>query len=429
MTMTMTSESSSETSNIEKGAEDLSTQTTKAPDGGLHAWLVVLGGFLTYFATFGLLNSFGIFQLYYQENILRNTPASTISWIGSIQLFLLFIGGIVVGPIFDSYGSRSLLICGTLIYVLSVMFTSLSTELYQFILAQGFMFGIGATMLFYPTISAISHWFDQKRGLALGIVVASSSIGGICWPFMLERLFVQIGFAWTVRTAGFMCLALLAPSCLLIKPRLPPRKSADVKFGAIKDSFADTRYVLLTAAMFFIFWGMFIPFYYLPSYGLAHGMSLYMSNNLLATLNAGSFAGRIVSGILADKLGRFNVTFICALCAGIILMCLHAIHTATGIIVFSVLYGFFSGGLISLQSACVAQITPDINMIGVKIGLLMAICSFGVLTGNPIGGALISGASGHFGGFIDFSGIILLFGAVLVLIARMTMDRKLYTII
>ncbi|KAL8818970.1 MAG: hypothetical protein Q9223_002511 [Gallowayella weberi] len=187
------------------------------------------------------------------------------------------------------------------------MFTSLSTELYQFILAQGFMFGIGATMLFYPAISAISHWFDQRRGLALGIVVASSSIGGICWPLMLERLFVQVGFAWTVRTAGFMCLALLAPSCLLIKPRLPPRKSADVKAGDIKDSFADIRYVLLTAAMFFIFWGMFIPFYYLPSYGLAHGMSLYMANNLLATLNAGSFAGRIVSGILADRLGRNNL--------------------------------------------------------------------------------------------------------------------------
>lgn len=52
-----------------------------------------------------------------------------------------------------------------------------------------------------------------------------------------------------------------------------------------------------------------------------------------------------------------------------------------------------------------------------------------VLTGNPIGGALINGASGHFGGFIDFSAIILLFGAILVLIARLTMDRKLFTII
>ncbi|KAL8725324.1 MAG: hypothetical protein Q9166_007430 [cf. Caloplaca sp. 2 TL-2023] len=295
------------------------------------------------------------------------------------------------------------------------MFTSLSSDLYQFILAQGFMFGIGNTMLcdgppsrpldsvfnsssrFYPTISAISHWFDHRRGLALGIVVAGSSIGGICWPFMLERLFEQIGFAWTVRIAGFMCLALLAPSCLLIKPRLAPRKSADLTIGDIKDTFADRRYILLTAAMFFIFWGMFIPFYYLPSYGLAHGMSLYMANNLLAVLNAGSFVGRIVSGVLADKLGRyaphqfvliacklktiddcrFNITFICALCAGIILMCLHTIKSATYIILFSALYGLFSGGLISLQSACVAQITSNMSMIGVKIGLMMAICSVG----------------------------------------------------
>ncbi|KAL8734405.1 MAG: hypothetical protein Q9181_003226 [Wetmoreana brouardii] len=395
--MSVSSQSPSEAAIVEKGMEDPSTAQTKAPDGGLQAWLVVLGGFLTYFATFGLLNSFGIFQVYYQESILRGTSASTISWMGSIQLFLLFIGGIIVGPIFDSHGSRSLLILGTLIYVLSIMFTSLSSELYQFILAQGFMFGVGDAMLFYPTISAISHWFDHRRGLALGIVVAGSSIGGICWPFMLQRLFDQIGFAWTTRIAGFMCLALLAPSCFFIKPRLAPCKSADVTIGAIKKTFSDRSYALLTASMFFIFWGMFLPFYYLPSYGLAHGMSLYMADNLLAVLNAGSFVGRIVSGVLADKLGRyaspqfvlitcklkaaddcsFNITFICALCAGIILMCLHAIKTATGIIVFSALYGLFSGGLISLQSACVAQITSDLNMIGVKIGLLMAICSFG----------------------------------------------------
>ena len=74
----------------------------------------------------------------------------------------------------------------------------------------------------------------------------------------------------------------------------------------IKTIFADRRYNVLTAAMFFVFLGMFIPFYYLPSYGLAHGMSLDMSNNLLAILNAGSFAGRIISGVLADKLGRFE---------------------------------------------------------------------------------------------------------------------------
>ena len=157
---------------------------------------------------------------------------------------------------------------------------------------------------FYPTISAVSHWFDHRRGFAVGIVVAGSSMGGICWPFILERLFGQIGFAWTVRAAGFICLALLIPPCLLVKPRLPPREGAEMTFGTVKEIFTDRTYILLTAAMFFIFWGMFIPFYYLPSYGLAHGMSLAMANNLLATLNAGSFVGRLVSGLMADMFGR-----------------------------------------------------------------------------------------------------------------------------
>ena len=299
----------------------------------------------------------------------------------------------------------------------------------------------------------------------MGIVVAGSSVGGICWPFMLERLFGQIGFASTVRAAGFICLALLIPPCLLVKPRLPPRKGVKVSFRTVKEIFTDRTYIILTAAMFFVFWGMFIPFYYLPSYGLAHGMSLAMANNLLAILNAGSFVGRLVSGLMADRFGRsaypalprgleliagrFNITFICALCAGIVLMCLHAIQSAAGIIIFSILYGFFSGGLISLQTACVAQITPDMHMIGVKIGLMMAICSFGyvldvvlmrrlvwlilfscrVLTGSPIGGALINASNGGYGALINFSGIILLFGAFLTLCARLTINRGILYIV
>ena len=83
--------------------KEAGTTDSHVPDGGLRAWLVVLGGFLTYFATFGtfstkttrwvdvnsslgLLNSFGVFQVYYQRQILEGTSASVISWIGSIQV-------------------------------------------------------------------------------------------------------------------------------------------------------------------------------------------------------------------------------------------------------------------------------------------------------------------------------------------------------
>jgi MFS family permease len=74
---------------------------------------------------------------------------------------------------------------------------------------------------------------------------------------------------------------------------------------------------------------------------------------------------------------RFNITFGSSLLAGAVLLSLLAITSQPQIIAFSVLYGLFSGGLISLQSACVAQISPNKNMIGAKIGVMMAVCSVG----------------------------------------------------
>ncbi|KAH6639998.1 hypothetical protein BKA67DRAFT_489347, partial [Truncatella angustata] len=55
-------------------------------DGGIEAWTVLFGGFITYCATFGLLDSYGTFQTYYQEEILKGSSMSAISWIGSIQV-------------------------------------------------------------------------------------------------------------------------------------------------------------------------------------------------------------------------------------------------------------------------------------------------------------------------------------------------------
>lgn len=60
------------------------------PDGGARAWLTVFGAFLALFCTFGQLNSFGTFQAWYAEHQLHGLPPSTISWIGSLQLWVFF---------------------------------------------------------------------------------------------------------------------------------------------------------------------------------------------------------------------------------------------------------------------------------------------------------------------------------------------------
>ncbi|OJJ96895.1 hypothetical protein ASPACDRAFT_34002 [Aspergillus aculeatus ATCC 16872] len=393
-------------------------------DTSTRAWLVVVGGLLIYFPTFGFLNAFGTFQAYYERHLLAGTSSSDIAWIGSLQIFLLFIGGLVVGPLYDKVGATKLLVPGTVVYVVSLMLTSVCKKYYQLILAQGILFGCANALLFYPTIAAINQWFDRRRGLALGLAVSGSSLGGIFWTEVIQHMLDHIGFGWTVRASGFISLAFLIPSCVLIVTRPPEpdeHQQMQLDFKAI---LSDATYLLFSVGMLLVLWGMFIPFFYLPSYGESYGMSATDANNLLAYMNAGSFAGRVLTGILADRIGRFNVISIAALCCGILLFCLHKITTPASIIAFSVLYGVCSGGLISLQSACIGQITPDHRIIGVKIGLMMGFCSVGGLTGSPIAGALLSADHDKWYGFIDFCGSILMGGAAVTSVSRIMAAPK-----
>lgn len=64
------------------------TPTDVSPDGGFQAWSVVVGVWCAAFASFGWLTSIGVFQEYYQNVLLKESP-STTSWIPSLQVFFM----------------------------------------------------------------------------------------------------------------------------------------------------------------------------------------------------------------------------------------------------------------------------------------------------------------------------------------------------
>ena len=83
------------------------------PEGGLRAWLVVVGAFSGMTASFGLLNSAGTFQAYLSTHQLVHESPSAVGWIFSLEAFLTFFCGVQIGPIFDAYGPRWLVFAGT----------------------------------------------------------------------------------------------------------------------------------------------------------------------------------------------------------------------------------------------------------------------------------------------------------------------------
>lgn len=191
------------------------------PDGGLQAWTQALMGHLVVFNTWGYINSFGVFQTYY-VNALNETP-SAISWVGSVQIFLLFAIGSLSGRATDAGYFRAAFITGSLLQLLGIFMTSLCTKYWQLFLTQGICTGIGNGLLFTPALACISTYFSEKRALALAIAACGNSTGGMVFPAMVETLLPKIGFAWTVRALGFLMLAITSVTLALMKTRLPPR--------------------------------------------------------------------------------------------------------------------------------------------------------------------------------------------------------------
>ncbi|KAJ9489897.1 hypothetical protein VN97_g3370 [Penicillium thymicola] len=189
-------------------------------DQGLRAWTVVFGAWCCLFCAFGWVNAIGIFQEYYQNNQLHSYSASSISWILSLEPFVLFAAGIVIGRVFDNYGPKWLLLIGTCLHVFGIMMTSISTEYYQFLLAQGICSPLGASFVFSSALSCTATWFEKRRALAFGTVSSGSSLGGVVFPTMLSRLLPSIGLGWSLRISGFIILALLVIANLTVRSRI-----------------------------------------------------------------------------------------------------------------------------------------------------------------------------------------------------------------
>ncbi|KAL4759398.1 major facilitator superfamily domain-containing protein [Aspergillus foveolatus] len=374
------------------------------PNGGLVAWLHVVAGFMLFFNTWGLLNTFGVFQTYYESGALFRRSSSDISWIGSVQAFMLLLVGFITGPIYDRGYLRTLLTVGSFGIVFGTMMLSLCKEYWQVLLAQGFCVGIGAGCLFVPCVSILPTYFSSKLGAALGLAVSGSSLGGIIYPIVLNRLLGPLGFGWAVRVIGFIALGTLLLPIVIMKQRVkPPKARALIDWTA----FTDIPFMTLVIAGLIAFMGLFTLLFYISYVASArHLTSNDMAFYLVPILNAASCFGRTIPTAMADKLGPFNLIGPFCMVVGVLILCMMAVVNEAGIIVIAVFSGFFSGALIGLPPLCFVALTKDKSKIGTRLGMGFGMMAFGVLAGGPGAGDILGDAHD-----LDWNGVWIFGGA------------------
>lgn len=214
----------------------------------------------------------------------------------------------------------------------------------------------------------------------------------------------------TVRILGFIILGttLMAIPLLVTGQEQRPKKLRSL---VDRTAFTDPAYLIYNLGGFLRFLGYYVPFVYLPVYAQAR---LHVATNdafdLIAYTNAGSFVGRFVTGWIAMKFGVMAPWTFCAFATGTACLVWLKVTSYAGMVAFCVLFGFFSGALISLPPVVLPYLCP-VDVLGTRLGMTWAIAGIAVLIGSPVAGHLVNATRTDFVGLQLLSGITLLAGA------------------
>ncbi|KAJ5035374.1 uncharacterized protein L3040_007845 [Drepanopeziza brunnea f. sp. 'multigermtubi'] len=391
---------------IEETAHDVVLESEYPRDGGLAGWTL------------------GLFQTYYEQHLLKAYAPSTISWIFTTQMFLMWTGGAFFGRVVDTYGTQVVAIPCTVGCTFSIFMLSFCTSYYQIFLCQGVGFGVSAGGLFSCATTSVGQWFEKRKALALGTVLAGSSLGGVLHSLYLIILIQDHGFATAVRWSSLVVGLTGILACVLMRPRLPKKKWAESTQWIDSCLFKQATFRVYCLGTFFVVWGLFAPWNYLPSMALSHGFSNNLAVYTIVVLNAASIFGRILPAWLADRFGRFNSVSLIAFTTALSLLAFWLPTEAAAdsshaqIFAFSAVYGFASGAFISVMMPCAADLGP-VATLGQRFGTYQAVVGLASLTSLPIQGALIPLDRGGFTYLIVFSGVCVAVGTVFICAARM----------
>ncbi|KAG0684630.1 hypothetical protein C6P40_001628 [Pichia californica] len=410
------------------GHEDLDV----FPDGGLQAWIVVIGSCFGLMTVFGIMDTMSSIQLYIIKHQLADVKISSVSWVFSLYMFTNLSLGVIAGPIFDIYGIRTILLVGMILNCGGLYAVAFSTELWHFVLSFGVCTGIGSGLMLTPLVGVVSHWFLKKRGLANG-VSECGSISGVFFPIMLRSLYPTIGYTKTMVILASVCVFLCILTLLMVKDRSDilnadslDRTKRERLIDAYKHmvnfkNFKEKGYAFLVLSMFFNEFSIILVITYISSYASARGLSESTAYLVVTVMNAFGILGKIIPTFMSDIMGRFNVMILIAI---IMVISLFAIwlpyYNVVGFYVFSGFYGFAFGAAYALTPVLIAQISHT-KEFGSRYATAYFIVAFGNLISMPIGSQFINEETvTNYNHMIIFAGSTMVFATIFFIISRVS---------
>jgi MFS family permease len=318
----------------------------------------------------------------------------------------------LMGPfaaiLMERYGLRRMVCIALLLIAAGLSLATRMTALWQLFVLWGLVLGIGSGLTALVLGATVANrWFEQRRGLALGILTASSATGQLVFLPLAASLIEHHGWRVAVAPIVVGCLAIAALASLFLRER--PRDLELAPFGAIPrpceaavaawhPSFAEPLIALAKVSRSPTFWVLFGTFFVcgLSTSGLIqthfislcgdYGLAAVPAASFLAMIGAFDFVGTIMSGWLSDRFDNRKLLFWYYGLRGLSLLWLpHSDFTLYGLSLFAMFYGL----------DWVATVPPTVKLANAAFDKQRGAMIFGwIFAGHQLGSATAAYGAG-----------------------------------
>ncbi len=343
-----------------------------------YGWILLGGLFLTYAASNGILiNTLPLFYPTLMEEFAWNEAQVTAP--AALSFITTGFFALAVGYLVDRFSPRSMMIAGSILYVLILLAFRYIVTLDQMrIIYVGFSLAVALNGIL-PSMVITSRWFRRYRGVAVGILLMSSSFGGAVLPLIVVPFLDAEGWRMTLLTiAGLAFVMMVLPGIFILrnspseKNTIPDGKPQNMILGQPKEearglvSGISVMAVLKTPMFYLLAFPTGVVWFCLSA--VVQHQSIYFGRDLglpgpqLAQIFSlfffSSVIGKVLFGWLSDRFSKVNIMLLATmnLTVGLLIFRFVSGDSMASIYTYCVVYGIGFAGAFTMVQLMIAEL-------------------------------------------------------------------------
>jgi len=373
--------------------------------GIFYGWWIVGASFVIALLAGGVV-LYGFTAIFEPISVEQNWSYTQVSIAASIRSVEAGLLAPLSGWLVDRLGPRKMIFAGALFIAAGLFVISYCSSLSMFY--GGFVLiaigsdCTGSTVL----ITAVTHWFKKRLGLAGGLTVAGFGFGGLLVPFM-TMLIDSLGWRTAIFVLAIVVLVLMVPLSLLFRHKpeqyglLPdgtPAQTAETSRSRPIETQPEVSFTFKRALKTPTFWILAVVFMFhnialqavvthsMP-YSTSIGIQRATASIIAMMIPLTSILARVLFGWLGDRMPKRWLVIVgfALMCAGLLSLAFMSSVGFWLVVPFLIFFGFGYGGNIGVRPSFAREIFGRSNF-GAIFGTIIGICSVGGMLGPILGG-------------------------------------------